>query len=523
MISQPWTRHFALPRVQWGRWEPLASYLLLLAAGAVVLFRQLSVLSLRMWDESRLAVSALEMLQNHDWLVVHFGGRPEMWSVKPPLMIWCIAASMQLFGYSEFGLRLPAVLATLATLSLVFWFCRRWFGQWQVALVAGAVLITSNGLVGEHVGRFGEYDALLVFWMSVVALACFAWSQSGRPFWIWLAAVALVLGILTKSVAALMGLPALFLFVLLRRQLGRLFTNPHFYAAAFAVVGLAASYYLLREQAGPGYLQAVWTNELGGRYLSAQDGATQPLGFYFKQLLLVKYVPWVYVLPLCLLCAWCSVRPLHRQFGLFGFLYISTFLVLITVAKTKHDWYDAPIYPVAAIAVAIGLVEIFEAILSHLRQASPDSYRLRQWLVISLAVVSLLMVYRRTLYETTPRPDKDPPQLRYGYYFKELARTRPQIKHFTVIGSPDGTYTDTNSQAYNSPLYFYVQAANRNGYRIRLAGLQETFAANDLVVSCNLKVRDALARRFTLLAEHADQGCETLRIGAVRINQEPLL
>jgi len=52
------------------------------------LFLHLENLPLRIWDEARLAVSAYEMSHNGNYIVVHFDGKPEMWSTKPPLMIW---------------------------------------------------------------------------------------------------------------------------------------------------------------------------------------------------------------------------------------------------------------------------------------------------------------------------------------------------------------------------------------------------------------------------------------------------
>ena len=43
------------------------------------------------WDESRHGINAIEMLQNGDWVNLHFKGQPDDWNIKPPLTIWAIA------------------------------------------------------------------------------------------------------------------------------------------------------------------------------------------------------------------------------------------------------------------------------------------------------------------------------------------------------------------------------------------------------------------------------------------------
>jgi len=45
------------------------------------------------WDEARHGVSAVEMLQNGDWINIHYAGKPDDWNAKPPLVTWSIALS----------------------------------------------------------------------------------------------------------------------------------------------------------------------------------------------------------------------------------------------------------------------------------------------------------------------------------------------------------------------------------------------------------------------------------------------
>ena len=95
---------------------------LLLGLAFFALFFRLSSPPMQRWDEARLALNAVEMSHDHQWLVTKHDGQPDLWNTKPPLMIWLQVLSMQALGYSELAVRLPAALAALATVLMLFWY-----------------------------------------------------------------------------------------------------------------------------------------------------------------------------------------------------------------------------------------------------------------------------------------------------------------------------------------------------------------------------------------------------------------
>ena len=115
------------------------------------LFLHLTSLSVRVFDESRLALNAYEMLKTGNIVVTYYEGLPDMWNTKPPLMIWILAISIKIFGLNELALRLPAALAALATCFLLLWFARKVFQKFWLGCIAAIVLVTSNGYIQEHV------------------------------------------------------------------------------------------------------------------------------------------------------------------------------------------------------------------------------------------------------------------------------------------------------------------------------------------------------------------------------------
>ena len=90
-----------------------------------------------LWDESRLAVNALEMRQRGFSLVTTYGFAPDLWNTKPPLLIWLQAGSIDLFGAREWAIRLPSLLAAVATAGLTLRFAWRLSASLFVMAIAG--------------------------------------------------------------------------------------------------------------------------------------------------------------------------------------------------------------------------------------------------------------------------------------------------------------------------------------------------------------------------------------------------
>ena len=85
-------------------------------------------------DEGRYVEIAREMMTTGNFLVPRIKGVPHY--AKPPLTYWAIAGSMKVFGVNEAAVRLPALLAALATLVLIYDLVRLMSGSRKSAAVA---------------------------------------------------------------------------------------------------------------------------------------------------------------------------------------------------------------------------------------------------------------------------------------------------------------------------------------------------------------------------------------------------
>jgi hypothetical protein len=79
------------------------------------MFIDLRPVPIVLWDESRLAVNALEMHLRGLSLVTTYEFSPDLWNTKPPLLIWLMQPGMAAFGPSEWTVRLPSLAAVTPT------------------------------------------------------------------------------------------------------------------------------------------------------------------------------------------------------------------------------------------------------------------------------------------------------------------------------------------------------------------------------------------------------------------------
>ena len=142
-------------------------FFLFLVACYFLLFLHLDSQALHLWDESRRAVSAFEMVQNGNWLVPMFEGQPDMYGTKPALLVALQAFFMTFLGYNELAVRLPSVLAALATVFMLIHFAKHWLRLPFAGYLGSLVLLTSLMYINYHGAVSGDYDALLLLLISL--------------------------------------------------------------------------------------------------------------------------------------------------------------------------------------------------------------------------------------------------------------------------------------------------------------------------------------------------------------------
>lgn len=322
-----------------------------------VAIHKIDNMPIQTWDESRLAANAIEMYNNQQYLVSYYDGQPDLWNTKPPLMIWLQVISLHIFGINELAIRFPSIVALILTSLILIGFSYRVLNHVWIGILAVFVLISMPGYNTEHGFRTGDYEALLILFTTLVVLIYFhIFQNNASKYWYGLA-LFLIFAVLTKSITALLFIPGLFLYLLYIKKWKIVFLNNHFYFSIGLFLLGVASYYISRELYSPGYLNAVWQNELGGRYLTVIEAHSHPFYFYISNFTR-KFSVWIIVLALGFI--FFGKKLFQKDWIVFFMIQIICFIVIISIAKTKLYWYDLPTYPFFALIIAYIVLLFFQ-------------------------------------------------------------------------------------------------------------------------------------------------------------------
>lgn len=150
-------------------------------------------------DEPRFALVARDMLANGNWFVPAIGG--DTYGDKPPVFFWAIAAALAVTGSLRVAFLLPALLAALGTLALVYDLARRLWSR-EAGLLAGFLLLFT--LQFGMQARAAQIDGFLLFWVTLGIYGIGRHLLLG-PDWRWFAVggFAAGIGVITKGVGFL--------------------------------------------------------------------------------------------------------------------------------------------------------------------------------------------------------------------------------------------------------------------------------------------------------------------------------
>ncbi|MEJ0015439.1 MAG: glycosyltransferase family 39 protein [Acetobacteraceae bacterium] len=505
----------------------IAAALVLLAAA--ILLPCYGDFPMATWDESRNANNAIEMAAAGHWLITTFGGVPDHWNTKPPLLIWLVAALLRAGVPPLLALRLPSFVAALAIVAVLFAYCRWCLGSRLAGVLAGLLFLASPLFFGPHIARTGDYDAPLSLFVLVLVIAFERYAhlvaRPERRRWLVLAAAAAVLGILTKGVAALLVAPGLLVFAAVRGRVARMAGDPALWCSVLAAVAVCAGYYLGREALDPGYLRAVWDSELGGRYGTTLDAhAGGPL-YYVRILLrltepaalLVPFLVWRLVpwrLITWRLITWRSWSPppsarriAGRDSLLICLLAGASLLLAISSAGTKAYWYAAPLVPLLSLAGGVALASL--AGTSGQGSARPGFTV--ALLAACLGALTVVGQYHQFAGIVTAAGSLENGQLWYGQALEQFRREGVSSPLVIVDG---GVANDAGFAGYTPVADFYRKYATLRGEQVEIASTGTPPAHGIRVLTCDPR----LVHRYRFAAGFqpvfGDARCVTGPMGA---------
>ncbi len=349
-------------------------------------------------DEARYAEVAREMWLLGYWAVPHLNG--EVYSQKPPLFFWAIAAcGWATGGLDETAARLPSALAAIGALLLVYRIGERLFGR-RAGWLAAAAFATCFKVLWQ--GRFGQIDMMLT---ALVALGMWFWVRGyteERPRLYLLFFVFAGLATLAKGPVGLLP-PLLSILAFLaitrnRQELGRLRIGLGLLLWAAVVLAwlVPAGFSGGRE-----YLEQIVFRQNVTRYVNPWHHFKN--WYYFLTVIPGEFFPWSLLLPTAIVVGWKRLRetPGRQRDGfLFCLCWAAVTVLFFSVSPAKRSVYILTMYPAMALLVGAGLDRLAD---------EWRSWR-RWWLVVpvGLAAVLALAIVTVLPMEGRGRPEAVP-------------------------------------------------------------------------------------------------------------------
>jgi len=361
------THHGVVPR--WtGRpwWSPRALRLLrqpgfLVAILSVVLaFGFLGTRGIWDPDEGRYTNVALNMLSSGDWITPRRHHEVGHWT-KPPMTYWAIAGSIAMFGANAWAARLPAALAYLVCVLMV----------WRIAARiapghhATAATVYATMLLTVGAAQFITSDYLLAAF-ETAAMWSFVESRFGapaqRPYWLVAMWVALAAAFLTKGPPALLPLAVAVAFDHCMPARGGLRLFRSIGALLFAF--LALPWYIAVIQGHPGLLRYFLGDEVVNRIATSEfsrhSGWFDWAWIYIPTLLLgtlpwTKYLlHWLRRLPKSMRGWWRdSVLRAESARHVLVALWLLLPLAVFCIARSRMPLYLLPLFTPLALIIAM--------------------------------------------------------------------------------------------------------------------------------------------------------------------------
>jgi 4-amino-4-deoxy-L-arabinose transferase-like glycosyltransferase len=318
-------------------------------------------------DEAFYAESGREMVASGNWITPYFNGEPR--TNKPVLFYWLVALDDEVAGASETGARLWSGLAGVGLALLAGVIARRWFGPGP-DLIAGGIVATSLGLT--RLARSALPDVPLALFVTLAIWAATeAFGRDTPPtrrrHWLWLAAIGVALGFLTKGPVA-MALLAVVLgpIVLVERWRGRrtapapIHPLPHsavswldVSVAAVLVIVIVAPWFVLATEAnGWRFLRDFFVGENVDRFLTDRFNPAQP-PWYYAPVVAGGLLPWSPFLLLLVgpLVAAARRRSMSTAAARLAFWALGP-VVFFTASAGKQPRYIVPCLVPIAVLVA---------------------------------------------------------------------------------------------------------------------------------------------------------------------------
>jgi 4-amino-4-deoxy-L-arabinose transferase-like glycosyltransferase len=344
--------------------------LLVIVIASFFSFWKLGVGDISEWDEAEYGTIAFEMLHNGDYVNYYYAGEQDTRNGKPPLMIWSIILFYKIFGFNAWSLRLPSAIASILFFVFAFRIIALYKGD-LFAFVSSMILLSCKIVIGFHVGRTGDTDALLIFFLAASLYYFLQYLDFRKRSGIYLFAIFTGLAFYTKGTGAFVLIPGMIIYSLITNKWKHVLWDKNFWLSFVLVISIVGSWLLLLFTKGNEYnsetswygshnaLETLFKHDTFARLTNQNfEPVKKQDWMFFFSALDIRFNIWNYLFFIALvLIVLNKKRIIHDKKNLIilSFSLIIPFALLLTFAATKHEWYIAPLAIPISIITTEGL------------------------------------------------------------------------------------------------------------------------------------------------------------------------
>lgn len=354
---------------------------LLLVFASLFYLANLGSRPLEDYDEATYASVLRSSFERSDFLSFEYFGNS--WFEKPPLYFWLAAASVKVFGFNEFALRLPSALAGIVSALLAYLIVLALTQDRPAALFAGLILTLIPFFTAAT--RNMRMDAPVTTSL-LAALYFYLIGLKKEKCWLGIG-ISVGLGILFKSIIGLLAAPIILIWSAATKN-WRWIKNKSFWLGGLVGFLIVSPWHIYESvKFGADFWQDYLGYHVFGRFNENILASKITVGYYLYSLWKLSQP----IIPLILICAILLpifIKNKKKIEGIPNHLlaaFASTIFIfaLFSLSQTKLITYYTPLYPLVAIASGLTYFGLKHLIIRY------------RWLVnlAALSVIATLIYY----------------------------------------------------------------------------------------------------------------------------------
>lgn len=407
-------------------------------------------LNIKIWDEASYCLNTIDLEKGFEHLLInHRKGRPDTYSIKPPLVIFLQAFSVKAFGLNEIALRLPNFIIVILNSLLLYFIAYKITRTRLVGLITLFVFLTTNLLFIQHGIFSANLDITLMFFTSIcqfLTLYFVSYHTKKKRInkYLTLFLIFFCLGFLSKGAAIFFILPGCIILYL--SNLNNLkIISPLTVLILSGIFLVPISYYFISDYYYPGHFRRVINSEILRAFDSKIAGNHNRPFYYYFMSVPQHFNYYIYFVPIFFLL---FKKYKFKKLIIYSGTLIISYILTLSIFEFKAIWYLIPILPVYSLFIGTLTADFFKFINDILK---PQSYYIGPILLVIFLLKPSINIFDKLENNVLWYSDKNEKEGDFINYLYNSDKIKSDLLILTGLQYP-----------HSSQLDFYIEKIHQN-------------------------------------------------------------